>query len=113
MTTIDQATFKKLKNEVGADFVGELIETYCSETPQLIARLRLALSENDAAAFRLAAHSIKSTSNTFGAQALGEAAKELEGMGRAGDLSGAAGRVDRLADDYEQVQLALKELQNG
>ena len=43
MSTIDQATFEKLKHDVGADFVGELIETYCAETPQLIAKLQHAL----------------------------------------------------------------------
>ena len=65
---------------------------------------------NDAATIRQAAHSIKSTSNTFGALSLGEMAKELEMMGRAGDLAGAQVKVDRLADEYDRVQQALKDL---
>ena len=110
MLTIDQASFEKLRNDVGAEFVGELIETYCSETPQLIARLQHALDVNDADAFRQAAHSIKSTSLTFGALSLGELAKELERLGRAGDLAGAPEKVDRLAAEYDRVQQALKDL---
>ena len=110
MSTIDQATFEQLKNDVGADFVGELITTYCAETPQLIAQLQRARTAHDVATFRQAAHSIKSTSNTFGALSLGEMAKELEMMGRAGDLAGAREKVDRLADEYDRVQQALKDL---
>ena len=110
MSIIDQATFEKLTTDVGADFVGELIATYCEETPPLIAKLRYALGANDADAFRRAAHSIKSTSNTFGALSLGEAARELEMMGRAGDLAGAQEKVDRLAAEYDRVQQALKDL---
>jgi HPt (histidine-containing phosphotransfer) domain-containing protein len=112
MATINQATFEKLKNDVGADFIGELIAAYCDETPQLLAQLRLALKENDAAALRRAAHSIKSTSNTLGALSLGDLAKELEMMGRAGDLISAQPKVDRLADEYDRVQLALKDLEH-
>ena len=112
MPTIDLPTFEKLNNDAGADFVGELIETYCSETPQLIAKLRYALDVDDACAFRQAAHSIKSTSNTFGALSLGEMAKELETLGRAGDLAGAQEKMERLAAEYERVQQALKDLRH-
>ena len=110
MPTIDQATFEKLSNDVGADFVGELIATYCEETPQLIAKLRSALGANDVDTFRRAAHSIKSTSATFGALPLSETARELEMMGRAGDLAGAQEKVDRLVDESYRVQQALNDL---
>ena len=110
MPTIDLPTFEKLKNDAGADFVGELIATYCEETPQLIAKLRYALDVNDADAFRRAAHSIKSTSNTFGALSLSAMSRELEMLGRAGDLAGAQEKVDRLAAEYDRVQQALEDL---
>ena len=112
MSTIDQATFEKLRNEVGADFMDELITAYCDETPQLIASLQHALAAHDVGAFRQAAHSIKSTSNTLGALSLGERAKDLEVLGRSGDLAGAAQKVERLVVEYEQVQQALKDLKH-
>ena len=31
MSMIDLPTFEKLKHDVGGDFVGELIETYCAK----------------------------------------------------------------------------------
>jgi HPt (histidine-containing phosphotransfer) domain-containing protein len=113
MPTIDLPAFEKLKNDVGADFVGELIVAYCDEAPQLIAKLQYALRENDAATIRQAAHSIKAMSNTFGARSLGEMAQELEMMGRAGDLAGAQAQVDRLAAEYDRVRQTLQELSRG
>jgi histidine phosphotransfer protein HptB len=113
MPTIDQATFEKLKNDVGADFIGELIETYCAETPQLIAQLQQALADQNANAFRQAAHSIKSTSNTFGALHLGTLAKELETMGREENLANAPDKVERLMTEYDRVQRTLKDLNHG
>lgn len=113
MSVIDLPTFEKLKNDVGADFVGELIAAYCDETPQLMAKLQLALTAQDADTFRQAAHSIKSTSNTFGALALGALAEELEMLGRAGDLADAQEKADRLAAEYDRVQQTLKDLSHG
>jgi HPt (histidine-containing phosphotransfer) domain-containing protein len=110
MSVIDLPTFERLKNDTGADFVGELIDAYREETPQLLAKLRHALTAHDADTFRQAAHSIKSTSNAFGALALGALAKDLEMLGRAGDLDGAQEKVDRLAAEYDRVQAALKDL---
>ncbi len=113
MSAIDLPTFEKLKHDAGADFVGELIATYCEETPQLIAKLWDALLAHDAGTFRQAAHSIKSTSNTFGALALVTLAKELEMLGRAGDLADAQAKVDQLAAEYDRVQQTLQELSHG
>lgn len=113
MSPIDQATFEKLKNDTGADFVGELIAAYCDETPQLMAKLQRALVAHDADTFRQAAHSIKSTSNTFGALQLGALAQELETMGRAGNLANAQSKVDQLTAEYERVQQTLKDLTHG
>lgn len=113
MSAIDLPTFERLTQDLGADFVGELIETYCLETPQLIAQLPQALASQNAAAFRQAAHSIKSTSNTLGALQLGTLAQELETMGREGNLADVHGQVDQLAAEYDRVQQALKDLTHG
>ena len=113
MSTIDLPTFERLTHDLGADFVRDLVETYCLETPRLIARLPEALASQNAAAFRQTAHSIKSTSNTLGALQLGTLAKELETMGREGHLAGAHDPVDQLAAEYDRVQQALKDLAHG
>ena len=112
-SVIDLPTFEALKESMGADYINELVQAYFEETPQLITKLQGALAKKDTEAFRQAAHSIKSTSNSFGALQLGALAKELEMMGRAHNLEGAAAKVEQLVQDYSSVQMRLKELCNG
>lgn len=110
---IDLNTFKELSESVGADFVKELLDTYFEETPQLISKLEDSFSKKDCDAFRIAAHSIKSTSNSFGALNLGSMAKELEMMGRESNLDGAKAKIEALVNHYVDVKKALAELTNG
>jgi HPt (histidine-containing phosphotransfer) domain-containing protein len=90
-----------------------VVQVYFEETPQLLAGLRDALSKQDCETFRRAAHSIKSTSNSFGALQLGAQAKELEMMGREEKLEGAAPKVEALQADYDLVRQALEELSHA
>lgn len=110
---IEISTFSSLKESVGEDFIGELIAVYFDETPQLLSRLQKAFDEQDLETFTRAAHSIKSTSNSFGALQLGTMAKELEMMGRSGNLEGAPARVEALISMYEEVRQTLEEISHG
>ena len=104
---IHPQVFNELQATLGADFIGELIDTYCEETPELLEQLQQALSQNDAEAFRRAAHSIKSSSASLGALEFSAQAKDLELLGKSGDISGAGEKVARLRVDYAQVEQAL------
>lgn len=110
---ISLTVIKELKETVGADFIVELVDTYAEETPKLFTELRTALAEKNCETFRRAAHSIKSTSNSLGALKFGELAKELEYMGRDGDLSNAPKKVDFLAAVYNDVEKNLKDLKDA
>jgi len=112
-SVIDLPTFEALKEAMGADYINELVQAYFEETPQLLSKLQQALSKQDCDAFRQAAHSIKSTSNSFGALQFGTLAKELEMMGREARLDGASGKVKSLVAGYETVQQVLEELSRG
>ncbi len=112
-SVIDLPTFEALKEAMGADYIDELVQAYFEETPQLLSKLQQALARQDCDAFRQAAHSIKSTSNSFGALQFGLLAKELELMGREERLDGAADKVDVLAADYRLVRKALEELSHA
>jgi len=109
---IDAATFADLKHMMGADFVGELIDTYNQETAALVDQLRQALAAQDAATFGRCAHSIKSSSASLGALTFSEQARQLELTGKTGDLSGAGQRVERLAADFALVSRSLEELRD-
>jgi histidine phosphotransfer protein HptB len=110
---IDLAIYNDLKLNLGDDFIDELVETYCVETPQLINQLQQALGSNDADTFRRAAHSIKSSSASIGAMQFSAQAKELEAIGKSGDLSGASALVASLVEAYGRVDQALQDLKNG
>ena len=75
---IDRAVLAELQRNAGADFVVELIDTFCEEAPQMLAELRAALAAGSPERFRRAAHSLKTNAQTFGSMALGAKARELE-----------------------------------
>ena len=95
---------------MGAAFVVELIATFGEDARELIGTLRRALAATDIDAFRRAAHSLKSTSESLGAGALATRARELETMARAGSLREAEPRLEQLAEAYELVAHRLEEL---
>ena len=107
---IDQATFEGLTELVGDDFIGELVETFFEEAPGLLAAMGQALNAGDADAFRRAAHSLKSNSDSFGARRLASLSRELETMGRDGRLDEAGPKLLQLEAAYEEATTALRRL---
>jgi CheY-like chemotaxis protein/HPt (histidine-containing phosphotransfer) domain-containing protein len=112
---LDPAALENLREMMGGDaeFLSELIDTFLEDAPQLLADMHQTVEQGDAAGLRLAAHSLKSNSADFGAMALSNLCRELEGMGKAGTLDGAAGLVRQAAAEYEQVKAALEAVYSG
>ena len=111
--TIDRATYNELKETAGADFVGELVDTFLDEAPRLLDDLRRAYEKRDAEVFRRTAHSLKSNGNTFGAKTFAAMAKDLELGGLNPVVAAAAAPLDALAAEFGRVGAALKELRNA
>ena len=108
--TIDATTFAELLETVGGDreFLAELVETYLADSPGLFGKLKQAIAEGDAATARRAAHTLKSTSATFGANDLAAQCRDIEAAAAAGDLTGLDGRVASAEAAYAQVEAALR-----
>ena len=111
-TIIDRTTFNDLKDQLGADFVIELIDTYNLETGQVIEQLHRPLAEQDAPAFGRLAHSIKSSSASLGALVFSQQARELELLGKANDLAGVGPKLEQLETAFLRVKSCLEELKN-
>jgi HPt (histidine-containing phosphotransfer) domain-containing protein len=109
-TSIDGAAFEELQQTAGAEFVTELVDTFLTEAPLMLAELHSALADGNSDRFRRAAHSLKSNSNTFGATALGAMARELELTAADRVAAGDTHALDALAEEYGRVAAALKEL---
>ena len=107
--TIDTTVFTELQEAAGADFVQELVNTFLEEAPQMLKELRDAQATGLADVFRRAAHSLKSNSNTFGANRLGEMARDLE----LGGLTSDTAPLAAIEAEYQVVATALTELTNG
>jgi PAS domain S-box-containing protein len=110
---IDRAVFERLTATMGREFVGELTGTFAEDARELVATLERALASGDVDAFRRAAHTLKSTSESLGARSLAMLARALEALARAGRLEGAADRVAQLAREYEAAARELEELRRG
>ena len=93
---IDRSAVERLTATMGAAFVAELIDTFAADARELIATLERALGETDLDAFRRAAHSLKSTSESLGAMGLAALARDLEATARTGSLAGVEARVTQL-----------------
>jgi PAS domain S-box-containing protein len=108
-TVLDSAALDKLV-EMGGDagFLAEMIESFLKDAPYLLTTMRQALKHGDAAELRMAAHTLKSDSADFGAISLSGFCKELEMMGKAGTLEGAAELLAQVEAEYERVKRALE-----
>jgi HPt (histidine-containing phosphotransfer) domain-containing protein len=109
MPVLDINTFNALKDSVGADFVGELMNTFFEDANAQMLEMNSALASNDVEVFRRAAHSLKSNAATFGAADLAALARELEMMGRDNNLA-VGNRLEVLKEAFEQVKIQLSEL---
>ena len=110
---IDVGVFNELKDAAGEDFVGELVGTFFEEAPGMLAELRAAQAAQNADAFRRAAHSLKSNSQTFGATALGAAARALELAGLDADPARDHAAIDALQAAWTDAAVALKAMCHG
>ena len=69
------------------ELLQEVAGLFCEETPELLSAMRESIAHSDSKALEQAAHSLKGTVSSFGAQAAREAACKLEVVGRDGDLA--------------------------
>lgn len=106
---IDMNTFNSLKESTGADYIGELIDAFLDDAPNLLAQMKSALAGNNAESFRRAAHSMKSNAATFGAMELSLLAKELEGLARENNLE-IGNRLEVMEESFRQVESQLRAL---
>ena len=92
------------------EFLEEAVATFDEDTPALIARIGQAVEAGDANALIKPAHTMKGLVGNFCAVTAETSARELETMGRAGQLAGANAAFDRLRRQVETLRVELHEL---
>ncbi|MCP4400570.1 MAG: response regulator [bacterium] len=111
---IDPSMLDRLVEMTGdPGFVTELIESFLTSAPQLLNDLRQGLELGDAAKVRMAAHTLKSSSADFGAMTLSKINKELEMIGKSGNLAGAAELITESEAEFRRAKPELEALREG
>ena len=107
---LDQTALDNLFATIGRDkiFLAEMIDTFLADSPNQIAAMHAAIQNERADEVRRAAHSLKSNAANFGAMELARLCKELEELGKRGEVSGAADRIAQIEAEYARAATALQ-----
>lgn len=112
---LDPAALENLRETTGdtPEFLVELIDTFLEDAPQLLGDLQKALDKEDAAGVRLAAHSLKSNGAEFGATIFSDLCRQLEMLGRSGQLAGAEALLIQVNKEFANVRAALEAIRSS
>ncbi len=92
------------------EILHELVDAYLSSGSELVAQIQQAAQQQDAGLLERAAHSLKSSSASLGAERLSQQSKKLELQGRAGDLQDVSEQARALYREYQAVSKALHQI---
>ena len=110
---LDQAVIDTLRQLTPAgepDVLAEVLKLFLEEVPPRIDRLRNAWASGNIEQMHRAAHSLKGSAGNIGARRLYDVCRQLDEMGKAGDLAGAAPLVDALGVEFGKVESEIHRL---
>ena len=110
--SLDDDALKNLRDLGGDEFLGEVIDAFLADAPELIATLRRSLDERSSEELRRAAHTLKSNGATLGAEQFAELCRTLEQQAKSGELDGASELVDRIGQEFLPLEEALSALRS-
>jgi PAS domain S-box-containing protein len=110
--TLDHAALESLVSSFGGGDEGwgtvrELLDTFLEDAAAQIATLRDAIERGDAEEAQRTAHTLKSSSATFGANSFAELCRELETLGRREEFDAAPELLERAENEWERLEKAL------
>ncbi|GEM_PF-1235556 len=113
---LDAKAIKNLRRLAGSDdsgFLTALIDDYLVNAASLLQAMRSAVSAHDVHTLNRTAHTLKSSSASYGATRLSVLCRELEIYTRLGKLDGAEERLQRIEAEFARVKVALELLHAG
>ena len=94
---------------MGALFFPQLLETFEHDTIGHLGALQVAVAGGDTGRIREEAHALKGASLTIGAQVMAGICQELESLGTAQNLEGAADLIGRLECEFDRVKYQIEQ----
>jgi PAS domain S-box-containing protein len=110
--SLDASAIESLRELDGEGFLAEVIDTFLSDAPALVATLRTAYEQGDTEGLRRTAHTLKSNGQTFGAGRFSELCRELELRARRDELDGTVELVARIEREYAALEKTLAALRS-
>jgi PAS domain S-box-containing protein len=109
MPLVDQvlAPIRALRRPGRPDPVAQILTSFLDSSATYIGAIHQAMSYQDALALFHAAHALKSSSAMIGAMRLSGILKDIESMGRQGNVPGVQTRMAELDTAYEAVKQAV------
>jgi HPt (histidine-containing phosphotransfer) domain-containing protein len=101
--------FARLADISGGDpeFEREILSEFVEQNKTLFDDLDRALAAGDAVSLRRAAHTLKGSSRTVGAEAVASIASEIEVLAASGNLAAAAGPLGRVRGAWADTRAEL------
>lgn len=99
---------RELQSAADPHFLARVMTLYLTESPKLMEQLNQSVTVADAAEIVRAAHSLKSSSASIGAVAMGVLCAEMVAAGRAGKVSNARDMYESVASEHARVLAALR-----
>lgn len=109
---INRETLNELEETVAggiSEIIIDLIDTYVSDSQQTLDKLSNALATNHLKEVERHAHSLKSSSATFGAEALAALSAQMEHLARIGDVEPIATLAAEAQTQFTRVAHVLLE----
>ena len=92
------------------ELLRRMAQLFLSQCPKLLGEVRDSVARGDAPALERAAHKLKASVGSFGAQQAYQATLRLEDLGAAGDLTGAKKAYSEFEEAVMRLQVAVAEL---
>ena len=93
---------RQIQQPGGPNVIAMVVDSYCTDAPKLIERVRTGLQSNDVQALTRAAHSLKSSSASLGAKRVASLAKEIEMLSRANELTPIDALIEEVEAEFER-----------
>ena len=92
------------------ELLRRMVQVFSGYCPKLLGEIRDSVLRGDGAALERAAHKLKASVGSFGAQRAYQAALQLEELGGAGDVTGSQQAYPELEEAVRRLQGALADL---
>jgi CheY-like chemotaxis protein len=107
---LDAEVVERLRDLAAAtdeSLLGQIFDAFLSDGEARLIALRHALQDSDSAGLRKAAHALKGASANIGARRMAEITEQLQALGEAGSVEGAAPLIDTLQVEFVGVRAEI------